>query len=71
MVVHKFREAKVKSAVFERYIPRRRKCHSAHAPEPAAGPSWWQEQKASVAARAPPPRIEAEIGPQGSYQLSL
>ncbi|KAI2665638.1 Sialoadhesin [Labeo rohita] len=51
-------EAKVKSAAFEHYIPRRRKRPSALAPVPvpAAGPSWQQDQKASKAARAPPPR---------------
>ncbi|XP_016347737.1 uncharacterized protein LOC107693005 [Sinocyclocheilus anshuiensis] len=50
--------SKVKSAAFERYIPRRRRRSSGQPPEPelAAGPSWWQGQKASVAARALPPR---------------
>ncbi len=57
-VVRKFREAKVKSAAFERYIPRRRRRPSGQPPEaePAAGPSWRQRQKTSVAARTPPPR---------------
>ncbi len=57
-VVRKFREAKVKSAAFEHYIPRRRRRPSGQPPEaePAAGPSWRPSQKASIAARAPPPR---------------
>ncbi|XP_016344212.1 uncharacterized protein LOC107690393 [Sinocyclocheilus anshuiensis] len=57
-VVRKFREAKVKSVAFEHYIPRRRRRPFGEPPEaePAAGPSWRQSQKASVAARAPPPR---------------
>ncbi len=53
-VVRTFREAKVKSVTFEHYIPRCRR-HPFGQPseaEPAAGPSWRQSQKASVAARA-------------------
>ncbi len=59
-VVRKFREAKVKSAVFEHYIPRHRQRPSIQPPkaELATGPSWRQGQKASVAARALPLRSQ-------------
>ncbi len=56
-VVEKFREARVRSAAFKTFIPRR----SRSEPEQSRGPgSSWSEdrrraQKASVATRAPPP----------------
>ncbi len=56
-VVEKFREARVRSAAFETFIPRRSRSEPEQSRGP--GPAWSEDrrraQKASVATRAPPP----------------
>lgn len=64
MVVLKFREAKVKSAAFKRYIPRLRKRPSALAPLPVRRSEGASEKPGCWAATS----LKAETGPQGSHR---
>ncbi len=67
-VVEKFREAKARSAAFKSFIPRRSTSEPKQRKSPGPSPSGDQRwaQKASVAARAPPPPTGRGRGWRGS-----
>ncbi len=67
-VVKKFREAKVRSVAFKTFIPRRSRSEPEQRRGPGPSPSGNQRwaQKASVAARAPPPPAGRARGRCGS-----
>ncbi len=67
-VVEKFREAKACSAAFKTFIPRRSRSEPEQCRGPGPSPSGDQRwaQKASVAARAPPPPVGRARGRRGS-----
>ncbi|KAL0157268.1 hypothetical protein M9458_048514, partial [Cirrhinus mrigala] len=72
-VIEKFREAKARSAAFKTFIPRRTRSEPEHqrGPGPSRCEDQRQAQKASVAARAPPPSADGSRRwrrPRGVHQ---